>query len=172
MTKLPQQKKYSNDFQTPEHAVDILLKYVYIPPYYTIWEPAMGKGNIVNALRKKGYNVIGTDIIYGQDFLTYEPEKYDAIITNPPYSLREEFIKRCYDLIRPWALLMPLTTLEGLERQNLFNEYGITIIIPKRRINFETPTGSGSGSWFMTAWFVYGFFVKKPPKGTIVFEGE
>ncbi len=171
MTKLPQSKNYSNDFQTPEYAIDLLLKFIYIPSDYIIWEPAMGKGNIVNAFRRQGIKVIGTDIVDGHDFLSYEPDNYDAIVTNPPYSLRNKFIRRCYDLAKPWALLMPLTTLEGIERQEMFRR-GITLIIPKKRINFETPSGHGSGSWFMTAWFIYGFDVKKDPHGKIIFGGE
>ena len=34
----------------------------------------------------------------GQDFFKYEPENYDMIITNPPYSLKNKFLKRAYDL--------------------------------------------------------------------------
>ena len=172
MKKLPQQKKYSNDFQTPEMAIDILFKYVDIPLNYIIWEPAMGKGNIVKALLKKGYRVIGTDIIYGQNFLNYDVEPFDAIITNPPYSLRDKFIHRCYELKKPWALLMPLTTLEGKERQRLFRKYGITVIVPNKRINFETPSGGKSSAWFMTGWFVYGLDTKNIIHGKIIFEGD
>ena len=172
MVKLPQQKKYSNDFQTPEYAINVLMEFINIPSNYVIWESAMGKGNIVNAFKKIGYQVIGTDIIDGYDFFTYEPDNYDVIITNPPYSLRNEFIKRCYDLEKSWALLMPLTTLEGIKRQKLFKKNGITLIIPRNRINFETPSGHGSGSWFMTAWFIYGFDIKYFSHGKIIFEGD
>ena len=50
---------------------------------------------------------------------------------------------------------MPLTALEGKRRQRQFAEHGVQIIIPPKRINFKTPSGEGSGSWFMTAWFCY-----------------
>ncbi len=50
---------------------------------------------------------------------------------------------------------MPLTTLEGKKRGELYRQYGIQLLIPNKRINFITPSGEGSGSWFQTAWFTW-----------------
>ena len=38
------------------------------------------------------------------------------IITNPPYSLKDEFIKKCYEWKKPFCLLLPITALEGKVR--------------------------------------------------------
>lgn len=119
-----------------------------------IWEPAEGKGNLTKALRKMGFKVIGSDILDGRDFLKWQPKKWDVIVTNPPYSLRYEFIERAYELGKPWAMLMTLTTLEG-KRQRLFRKYGIQLLLFDKRINFETPSGRGSGAWFPVAWFCW-----------------
>ena len=43
----------------------------------------------------------------------------------------------------------------------LYKKYGIQLIIPNKRINFETPSGKGSGSWFATAWFCFGLNLPK-----------
>lgn len=147
-----------NDFQTPDIAVYPLLK--YIPEEWVIWECACGKGNIVNLLEKRGHKVIPADIKSGQDFLTYEPENYDCIITNPPYSIKDQFLKRCYLLNKPFALLLPLTTFEG-KRQAWMEKYGIEVILLDKRVNFETPSGQGGGSWFATAWFTNGLNIGK-----------
>ena len=112
-------------------------------------------------LNEKGFLTTGTDILTGHDFLNWQPKTFDCIITNPPFSLKDQFLKRCYDLGKPFALLIPLTSLEGKKRQELFQKYGIEIILFERRINFETPTGKQGGSWFMTAWFTWGFNFKK-----------
>lgn len=53
----------------------------------------------------------------------------------------------------PFALLLLLTTFETRRRQRLFKEYGVEIIVLPKRINFETPSGKGSWSWFVVAWF-------------------
>jgi hypothetical protein len=141
----------SDDFQTPPIALNPLLP--YLKKEWLIWECAEGRGNLTKALKQKGFNVIGTDILQGYDFLNWFPEKFDCIITNPPYSLKQKFIERCYKLNKPFALLLPLTALETLKRQSLFKKWGLELILFDKRINFETPSGKGSGSWFASAWF-------------------
>jgi hypothetical protein len=100
--------------------------------------------------------VIPTDITTGRDFLRWQPRTFDCIATNPPYSLKNEFFERAYTLGKPFAFLVPITSLESARRQRLFSRYGIELILFDRRINFETPDGRGSGAWFATAWFTHG----------------
>lgn len=154
--KPPVKKGCPDDFQTPAHAIVPLLP--YIPADWKIWECASGKGNLVKALRQQGYVVTGTDILKGKDFLTYQPENFDCIITNPPFSLKQPFLERAYELGKPFAFLLPLTTFETAARQRLFKKHGIEVIMFDRRINFETPNKvKNSSSWFATAWFTHGF---------------
>ena len=148
----------ANDFQTPVIAIEPLLP--YLKRDWVIWECACGKNYITDYLRTKGLDVIATDILTGQDFLNWHPKKFDCIVTNPPYSLKDDFLKRCYLLEKPFALLLPLTTLEG-NRQHWLEKYGIEIILMDKRINFETPSGNGSGAWFATAWFTWGLNIGK-----------
>ena len=115
--KPPLNTNYSNDFQTPPEALTPLLH--YLKKDFVIWECACGNGNLVKELKKKGFKVISTDIKTGKDFLKYEPKQYDCIITNPPYSLKYEFLKRAYKLNKPFAFLLPLTTFETSKRQDL-----------------------------------------------------
>ena len=51
--------------------------------------------------------------------------------------------------------MLPLTILETAKRQYLFKTYGVEIILFDRRINFETPSGKGSGSWFASCWITW-----------------
>ena len=149
-----------DDFQTPSEALNPLLP--YLKGDWIIWECAQGKGYLAKHLRKSGYSVIGTDILTGEDFLAYQPHvPFDCIITNPPYSLKQQFLIRAYDLGKPFAFLLPLTTLETRARQNLFKRYGIEIILFDKRINFHVPSGKESKSWFATAWFTNGLHIGK-----------
>lgn len=150
-------KGAKDDFQTPPEALKPLLP--YIKKSWKVWECAEGNGNLVKAFKKEGYDVIGTDILTGKDFLTYEPKDYDVIVTNPPYSTKFDFLERAYELGKPFAFLLPLTTLESKKRQQLFDKHGIEVILVDKRINFETPNGDGSSSWFATAWFTNGLNV-------------
>ena len=152
--KPPLRNGSPDDFQTPASALNILLS--YLQRDWTVWECAQGEGYLSEALREKGFRVIGTDIHEGYDFLNFQPaEEFDVIVTNPPYSLKDEFLKRAYELGKPFAFLLPLTTLEGRTRQAMFASHGISLLIPDRRTNFITPDGKDSGSWFLTAWFTW-----------------
>jgi hypothetical protein len=152
--KTPAQRGAPDDFQTPADTLRPLIK--HLSRRWTVWECAAGNGNLVRGLRADGFRAIGTDILTGTDFLSAAPRQFDCIVTNPPFSLKQEFLARAYSLGKPFAFLLPLTTLETAKRQSLFREHGVELILLDRRINFETPSGRGSGSWFATAWFTWG----------------
>ncbi|HNQ22443.1 MAG TPA: tRNA (adenine-N(6)-)-methyltransferase [Phycisphaerae bacterium] len=148
-----------DDFQTPPEALVPLLP--YLPQKWKIWEPAAGKGYLVKALRARGFKVIASDIRDGVDFLSYQPSmKYDMILTNPPYSLKDEFIARVYELGKPFALLLPLYGLESAKRQRYWRQ-GVDILVFDRRINYETPSmKSKSSSDFVSCWFCCGLNIQ------------
>ncbi len=160
--KQPPMKQGSpDDFQTPKEALLPLIP--FLKKEWTIWECAEGKGNLVKGFKEFGFKVVGSDILSGTDFLKFDLTKLepDCIITNPPFSLKQEFLERCYELKKPFALLLPLTTFETAKRQKLFKQYGLQVIFFNKRINFITPSGKGSGSWFASAWFTFGLNLPK-----------
>ena len=164
--KPPLNTKSADDFQTPPEALEPL--YPYLKKEWCVWECAAGKGNLARRLKDEGHIVIASDILVDasagiilRDFLKWSPDNFDCIITNPPYSLKQQFLERCYELGKPFALLMPLTALETMKRQKLYRDYGVEIILMPKRINFETPSGNGKSSWFATAWFTNGLKIGK-----------
>lgn len=153
----PQQHGSPDDFQTPPVALGPLLPYIH--PDWLVWEPACGRGNLVAELESKGLHVIGTDISMGDgyDFLSYFPTGFDCIITNPPYSLKDKFIARCYELGKPWAMLLPINALGGQRRQNLYRKHGLQILMLGKRIMFKTPVKQEYlPAWQEHAWFTWG----------------
>ncbi len=142
----------SDDYQTPPEALGPLLP--HLQPGWTIWECACGKSRLVQALRQARFTVIGTDT--ERDFLTWQPDHFDCIVTNPPYSLKSEFLRRAYGLGKPFAFLLPITGLETKPRQWLFQAHGIDLILLSKRLRFETPTQQKSRPWFYTVWFCWG----------------
>src|SRR5262249_7216861 len=148
--------KSSDHFQTPPERVLPLLP--HLRPSWTLWECAEGRGNLSRALRGHGFRVIGSDLAQAYAFRSWNPaEPYDAVVTTPPYTLKDEFLARCYELGRPFALLLPLAALGEKKRLALYRRHGIQLVMPHERIYFETPSGDGSGAWFFTAWFL-GYF--------------
>ena len=155
---------HSDHFQTPEEAIYPLIP--YLKPNTRIWEPSCGKGHLLATLRKFGFSSIGTDVLDDgrSSFFDFplHPISYDVLITNPPYSIKTAWLRRCYEIGKPFALLLPLTALEGVERQGMYSHYGIEILVPDKRFNFLCPIKPKSSSWFMTAWFTWGLNIGSP----------
>ena len=145
-------QNYKNDeLYTPTYAIEPLLK--YIPRHIKIWECTdYGSSNITKVLRDNGWEVISTHK-ENFDFLTDTPDfDYDMIITNPPYSLKDEFIEKCYSYGKPFALLLPITSLEGIKRGKMYRQNGIELVVFDKRINYDN---SSKSNWFNTSWFCW-----------------
>lgn len=144
-------KNKNDELYTPVYAINPLIK--YIPKNKIIWECTdYGESNITKVLKENGYKVITTHK-KNFDFIKDKPNfNFDIIITNPPYTIKDEFISKCYEYNKPFCLLMPLTALEGVKRGELYNKYGIELLVFDRRINYITETKS---NWFNTSWFCH-----------------
>lgn len=83
-----------------------------------ILEPACGNGAITKELSNRGFTFVSYDICATnhKNFLD-ETEKYATIITNPPYSLAYEFIKKAKTIsYNKIIFLLPLSYLHGKKR--------------------------------------------------------
>lgn len=141
----------NDEIYTPDYAIIPLLK--YLPKGLTIWECTdYGESNITKVLKDNGYKVISTHI-KDFDFLKDTPDfHFDMIVTNPPYSIKTEFLKRCYEYNKPFALLLPITALEGKERNKLYQKNSIELIVFDKRVNF---LDNKKSCWFNTSWFCW-----------------
>jgi hypothetical protein len=143
--------------QTPAYALAPLLP--YLNGCGIIWESASGEGLLATALADyHGSNyVIATDILTGVDFFTWEPYIWNIQVTNPPYSIKYEWLKHSFELDKPFALLMPVEMMGAMKWQDLVKHYGITVMLLNRRINFEMPNKgySGGGAQFPVAWYMW-----------------
>jgi hypothetical protein len=142
---------------TPAYALDPLLP--FIRPEWVLWEPAQGTGNIVRALEPHAAGVIGTDIITQspRNFFDWQPAAFDVIITNPPYSIKFDWLARCYELGRPFALLVPVETIGTKSAQTLMERHGSELLLLNRRVNFEMPNKGwvGSSAQFPVLWLCW-----------------
>ena len=139
---------------TPEYAIIPLIQ--YLNKGCKIWDCAYGSGRLASHFKKHGFEVVGDNKL---DFFNTNLD-CDIICTNPPYSKKDEFLHRAFELGTPFAFLLPLTTLEGINRGKMFKENQIQMIIPNRRINFEIPSNKKS-AWFATAWFCWNLNLPK-----------
>src|SRR3990167_4769130 len=128
-----------DEAQTPPYAILPLLP--YIPKEFVIWESAASTyGFLGEAIRSLHHNyVIETGLeLDGTDYLAARPLG-DMQITNPPYSIKYEWIERSYDNHQPFALLMPFDTWAAARAQAQFQRFGMSIIILNRRVHFHMP---------------------------------
>jgi len=141
----------NDEIYTPVEALYPILN--YIDKNKIIWECCYGNGDLAKHLKYLGYKVIGKK----EDFFSTDYD-CDLILTNPPYSNKRKFIERAFELDKPFAFLVPLTTLEGRFAMKLFSDKNIQLIIPNKRIDFIK---KGSSSWFLVIWITYGLDLPK-----------
>tara|TARA_B110000503_G_scaffold96522_1_gene145119 strand:- start:240 stop:728 length:489 start_codon:yes stop_codon:yes gene_type:complete len=120
----------SNDWNTPLEAFELIFQYV--DKTKRIYFPFFNDGSLVNHLNTLEVNYIHSNT----DFFTYEPEEYNCIVDNPPYSIKQKVFERCIALDKPFALLVPMDTLDRQYFSKLFKNRDFTIIIPNKRYNF------------------------------------
>lgn len=109
----------SNEMYTPFYAVEPIIK--YIGKDQTIWCPFDEEWSAYyKLLTENGYKVIRSSLADGKDFFTYEPSEYDIVVSNPPFSIKDRVLKRLYELNKPFAVLLPLNTLQGKSRYKYF----------------------------------------------------
>ena len=131
--------KDSDEMYTPREAVLPLIQFMDTS-VKTIWCPFDDEtSEYVKVFMEYGYNVIASHIDNGQDFFEYEPDiDYDVIISNPPFSLKDDVLKRLHELNKPYAVLLPLPSLQGQKRfPYLANSQAL---IFDKRINFYQDT--------------------------------
>ena len=132
---------------TPMCIVESIFDLINIKSFRSIWFPF---DNYDSPFKLKadelGLNYKAThkfDDLGNDFFKTNPPEDCDLMISNPPFSLQNEIIERSFKLIddkliKSFALLLPLSTLETPFRAKLYEKYEnkISIIIFKKRIKF------------------------------------
>jgi hypothetical protein len=133
-------------YETPPEATLALLRAERLPHW--LWEPACGRGAIVRILRAAGHDVVATDLVnygeaitppgyYGVDFLMEHkaPARCEAIITNPPFKLANEFVAHALDLCPRVIMLLRYAFYEagtGKQRKHLLRKRVLDEIPPAR----------------------------------------
>ena len=122
-----------------------------------IWLPFDEEWSSFNKrLTELGYRVVRSSLAEGQDFFKYEPEHWDLIVSNPPFSIKDKVLERLYSFNKPFAVLLPLNSLQGKTRYKYFKD-GIQILSFDARICYHDKDHMDSvvkGSPFATAYFL------------------
>jgi len=148
---------------TPKYGVEVLLPYIQHLKDRIIWCPFdRDDSQFVKVLTENGFRVVYSHLDYGQDFLTYEPEKWDVIISNPPYKNKRVYWERALALKKPFALLLPLNILSDsiINTTMKVREKEFQLLIPSKRMRFyNNKTGeTGNQPTFKASYFGVNIF--------------
>jgi hypothetical protein len=158
-----------DDFPTPPWATRALIEHILGTDNVrglTCLEPAAGRGYMARPLNEYFSDVDAADAYnYGvyplRDFLTYpyESQSHDWVITNPPFRLAEEFVKRSLFVAkRGVAILARTVFLESVGRYNsifrhsppsIFSQFSERVPMVKGRVDPKASTATGY------AWFIW-----------------
>lgn len=175
-------------YNTPPWPTAAALQAIMGPrfrPGMTVWECAAGTGQMVAELERHGLNVIPSDIhapndkpdLFGGnrtfvgDFLDdarpFLPFEFDAIITNPPYKLAEQFVRKALELTKPTrgivAMLLGVKFDSAKSRADIFDDHpawGMKITLldriwwfePKIGLNGKVSGPSEDHAWYIWDW--------------------
>lgn len=121
---------------TPEYGVKPIIK--YLDKSKIVWCPFdTDDSNFVKLLKQEGYNVVNSHISNGQDFYNYEPETWDVIVSNPPFTKKRNIFERALSFNKPFALIMTNTWLNDAAPKQLFKNKELQLLMFEQRIEFE-----------------------------------
>ena len=141
-----------DDYMTPKYAWENIKQ--YIPNDKVIWEAFYGDGTSGTYLEELGFNVIHEPV----DF--FDNDLGDIIVSNPPFSLSKEIMKRLLVLDKPFILLLPSSKI-NTQYFREWKDKHLQIIIPRKRIQFkklvdgETPDKYKSSCNFDCFYYCY-----------------
>lgn len=163
-----------------------------------VLEPAIGDGRLAQVLVEEGVvdaaHLHGVDVraeavaesrslgfgrVDHADFFEWRaPHAYDLVITNPPFSLAQQFLDRMFDAVDrknrrgTVVALLRLAFLATATRQRWMNRVGVpdVWVLPKRPKFVPGANGRMSSGTYDYAWFVWmgqGPYTKREPCGQV-----
>lgn len=153
MNGLSEYMKKDDEYETPLYAVKIIEP--YLKRDSVIWCPFDKEhSNFVQHFYDMGHEVIYSHIETGHDFFTCKiPEGIDYIISNPPYSKRNQIYTRLYEIGAPFAMLVNMTGLaDSRKRALLFAQYGIQMMYIYPRIKYIKDGKQTTGNIFQSGY--------------------
>jgi hypothetical protein len=171
----PHSERGADLYETPSVAVEALLRVEKLPHF--LWEPAAGHGAIVDVLRAAGHSVVASDLIdYGspthfgvRDFFreAKAPDGCEAIVTNPPYRLAQQFVQHALELVPLVVMLLRLAFLESERRRTILDSGTLARIHVFRNrlpmMHRDGWQGPRASSAIPFAWFVWSRTHAGPP---------
>lgn len=134
----------NDDYTTPLDAWETILN--FIPKTEKLWLPFYYNGEAEYKVHNLGYEIQH----YQLDFFEYDLPDH-LVIDNPPYSIKKQVISHLKKRKKPFALLLPLHTLE---RNYIHGDKELQVLIKKGKFNFFSK--SKCSPPYKACWFCWG----------------
>jgi len=154
-------KKKCDDYNTPLYVWKMLLDYLDLGKNTIIYEPFYNNGESKSYLGKLGYdNVIHENEDFFENYIHYN---FDIILSNPPYSIKQNILKVLHQLDKPFVLIVPTAIISKLYIKNIFKDDidKVQFIIPNRRLQFEVNGYNQKRCCFDTLFMCYKLELKR-----------
>ena len=138
MAQIQYQFNKNDEYFTPAYAVYPIVKRLksdsrVLCPFDT------KDSEFVRVLVRHRFQVVYGHIRTGQDFFQSDVPECDYIVSNPPYSLKNEVLKRLYEIGRPFAMLINFQGIfDSRERFQMFKEHNVEMLWLSPRVNYMT----------------------------------
>ena len=138
MAQLQYQFNKNDEYFTPAYAVHPIMK--RLKPGATVWCPFdTADSAFVQVLTRHGFRVTYGHIQTGQDFFLTDVPECAYIISNPPYSLKNQVLARLYAIGKPFAMLINFQGIfDSRERFRLFKENRVEMLWLSPRVAYMT----------------------------------
>lgn len=144
---------------TPRYGVLPIVK--YLPKDKIIWCPFDKEDSeFVKVLTEQGYKVVYSHIENGQDFYTYEPEEWDILVSNPPFTNKRLIFERALSFGKPFALIMSNTWLNDSAPKQVFKDKQLQILFFEERMKFSNNGVVQNKITFSSSYFCYNLLPK------------
>ena len=150
----------NDECYTPSYGVEPILK--YIPKNATVWCP-FDKIDSEFVQQITGSNeVVYSHIEDDKDFFTYEPDHWDVMISNPPFTNKRKFFERAISFNKPFAIIMTNTWLNDSAPKQLFKDKDLQLLMFEQRMKFQSPDGrDNSKITFSSSYYCWNFLPKQ-----------
>lgn len=145
----------SDEWYTFESDVNLIVPYLKIKGYKNILCPFDKiNSSFVKVLSNNGFNVTHSHIDEGSDFFEISDfNKYDAVVSNPPFSKRNLIFQKLFQVGIPFALIMNSNGLfDNYTRFEMFKSNEFELLIPKGRMKFFNDSGVGDKPNFQSVY--------------------
>lgn len=126
----------NDECETPAYGVKPIIK--YIPHGAVVWCPFDKAHSQFVELISKTHRVVYSHVDEGRDFYVYEPDHWDVIVSNPPFTNKRKIFERALSFGKPFALLMTNTWLNDAAPVRLFLERQLQLLMFDKRIEYLT----------------------------------